>query len=105
MKRPRKTIFSLLGIAASVGLASGLYVETRSLPAPPVQERQEAPPPQITVCPTPAPKKPLREGYRRDKCRKCGQEYDAPIDDGCIDTPLTKEEEKHLHWPREAESK
>lgn len=48
------------------------------------------------MTPSPTPTKPLQEGYRRVKCAKCGQEYDAPLC-GCIPTPLTKEQEKHLH--------
>ena len=46
------------------------------------------------LTPTPAPKKPLQEGYRRVKCKRCGQEYDVSDYQGIYPS---EEEQKHYH--------
>jgi hypothetical protein len=93
MKRPTRITFALLGIAASVGLGSlivspwrePLYVccDTPITLAP------------VSVCPTPAPKKPLCEGHARFTCEKCGQEYDACS--GETSDEELKQVKKHEH--------
>ena len=78
MNRPKKITLGLLGIAASVGLGS--------LIAPPM------------------PKKPLREGYARIECDKCGQEYDVS-NVACRSLfNLNLEEIKHMHLSPQEEA-
>lgn len=110
MNRFTKTILAALGIAASAGIASVLCLGLWSRIAllwrqepeaakttivcgiPPIFEDRVAP------STTPAPKKPLQEGYRRIKCDKCGQEYDVPDYESFY--PY-EEEMKHYHFTPE----
>lgn len=109
MNRPKKITLALLGIAASVGIASVLCLWSR-IASPyqaPGQHRYiihrsggGSIPDHLTlpelpsVCPTPAPKKPLSPWDIRIKCKRCGEEYDRPA--RCTFMP-SNEEIKHLH--------
>jgi hypothetical protein len=124
MNQPTKTTLTLLGIVACVGIASALFQGLGNRIAspyqPPGQHRYtthrsgggvspahltlpEMPSGMVTICPTPAPAKSLREGYSRIKCAKCGQEYDFPSV-GCWRL-LELQEIKHLHLSPQAEAR
>ncbi len=110
MNRPKKIILTLLGIAASVGIASVLCMGRRIVSSPyqaPGQQRHTihysgggSTPDHLTLpeipsaCPTPAPKKPLSQWDIRVKCKRCGEEYDRPA--RCTFMP-SKQDMKHLH--------
>ncbi|WP_395094688.1 hypothetical protein [Armatimonas sp.] len=98
MNQPKKTIFAALGIAASVGCASLMGI------SPGTSTQGDS------ICysagsyytpPPPAPKKPLREGDIRVKCKRCGQKYDRP--GRCTFAP-SAEEVKHFHLTPEEEA-
>lgn len=121
MNRPKKIIFATLGIAASVGIASvlclGMGSQIPSCCRQEPEELQEGPliswhlrhidtdatPSPISICPTPAPKKPLQEGYERVQCDKCGQEYH--VYDSCIMGLQTQGQIKHLHLSLKKEAR
>lgn len=87
MNRPTKLLFVALGVAASLGLwgkfSSKPLVVHRPMPTPAAKN-----------------KKPQSSWYRREVCKKCGEEYQVPI--ACTFVP-TEEETKHYHMTPEEE--
>ena len=118
MNKSKKVTLTLLGIAASVGLGSLIAsscrqepqedplftwcpprrVDTAATPAP-----SPRPDPFVGGCnwgmsikvATPTPKKPLKEGYERIKCDKCGEVYDRST--LVCSFTATDEERRHFH--------
>ncbi len=116
MNKSKKVTLTLLGIAASVGLGSLITTSWRQVPlVEAARELSDADSPisgvasiscppirvdsvtsaSISISPTPAPEKPLREGCARFTCEKCGQEYDACS--GETSNEEIKQVKKHEH--------
>jgi hypothetical protein len=89
MNRPKKITLTLLGVAASMGLGSLIAARPWGATTGRCWERAASAP-----SPSPAPKNPLQEGYRRIKCERCGQEYDVSEYEGIYPS---EEEKKHYH--------
>lgn len=93
MNRLTKFLFVVLGIMASIGFwsqlsAKSLIVDPFVCVCPPVIT--------MRATPTPISKKPLRPGFRREVCKKCGEEYGVPR--VCnLGGGLFKQEIQHQH--------